>query len=115
MTLGAYLEMIVVDQERRYPQSTDGKTRSKAYVTEVVIHVPMHAEIRNDVHLGVIQFRDLGQGNAGAVGLYPQGQNLVDILQEHFDRYLLVCVVAADVDAYQRDRTGPPGAPLKFW
>ena len=71
----------------------------------VVVHVPAHAGVRDEVDLAVVQRRDAGQHDARAVGLNAAREVLLGVAQEVGHRDLLVRVVAAEVDAGERNES----------
>ena len=98
---GAHFLGVVVNQKAGDPQSSHRYAAFGVQVGQVVIHVPVHIQVRNDIHLGVVQVCDYRQHNAGSVCLHPVLQDFFQIIQKIFHRDFFIGVLAANVNPHQ--------------
>ena len=94
-------EFAVVEEEAWNAKGTYG-TAIIVNIVFVVVDVPVHGGVGHHIYPGIVQGSDVHEDYGGAVGLYSgAGEEVVVVLEEQFNRYLFIGIVACQVDAYQ--------------
>ena len=99
---GAGVDEFAVVQEEA--GNAEGAYRAAVFIDIVfiVVDIPVDRGICYHVHPGIVQGGDVHKYYGGAVGLYGSaGEEVVVVLEEQFNRYLFIGIVACQVNAYQ--------------
>lgn len=84
--------------------NAEGAYRAAVFIDVVfiVVDIPVDGGICYHVDPGIVQGGDVHEYYGGAVGLYGSAcEEVVIVLEEQFNRYLFVSIVACQVNAYQ--------------